>query len=168
MAEYERNLVLELLPLKKKWINWKTFIDNINGGQIVFECFHSPWGRNVEVTIDLYDNWINITKNNKRIKTFMLIKTGEKYKVLGIKTTKIEWKDNRISNHIKQHVKFIYTGYIKNKETFEIIKFGNKYRVFVDLFTKNESVSIIGDYSRLHDAKRGAENYIKKVLKFFK
>lgn len=169
MAEYERKLVLELLPLKKKWINWKTFIDNINGGQIVFECFHSPWGRNVEVTIDLYDNWIVVTKNNKKVKEMIMVKTGDKYKVIGVKGSKITWDD--ISNKVS-------VGAIGGRITFSIEKFDHGYDLRYDLFDKRgPAVSyeecqyrnpLIGTYSRLSDAKRGAERFVEKVIKLFK
>ena len=171
MAEYERNLVLELLPLKKKWINWKTFIDNINGGQIVFECFHSPWGRNVEVTIDLYDNWIVVTKNNKKVKEMVMVKTGDKYKVIGVKGSKITWDE--VSYKVS-------VGTIGGRITFSIEKFDHGYDLCYDLFNKREPYvyyegeeckyenPLIGTYSRLSDAKRGAERFVEKVIKLFK
>lgn len=171
MSEYERNLVLEILPLKQKWINWKTFIDNINGGQIVFECFHSPWGRNVEVTIDLYDNWVAVTKNNKVIKEMIMVKTGDKYKVIGVKGSKIIWEDETDEWS---------TGTIGGRKTFSIEKFDHGYDLCYDLFNKREPYityegeehedenPLIGTYSRLSDAKRGAERFVEKVIKLFK
>lgn len=171
MAEYERNLVLELLPLKKKWINWKTFIDSINGGQIVFECFHSPWGRNVEVTIDLYDNWIVVAKNNKKVKEMTMVKTGDKYKIIGIKGSKITWND--VTDKVS-------VGTIGGRITFSIEKFDHGYDLCYDLFNKREPYvyyegeeckyenPLIGTYSRLSDAKRGAERFVEKVIKLFK
>lgn len=171
MSEYERNLVLEILPLKQKWINWKTFIDNINGGQIVFECFHSPWGRNVEVTIDLYDNWVVVTKNNKVVKEMTMVKIGDKYKVIGVKGSKITWEDESDTWS---------TGIIGGRKTFSIEKFNHGYDLCYDLFNKREPYityegeehedenPLIGTYSRLSDAKRGAERFVEKVIKLFK
>ena len=74
-------------------------------------------------------------------------------------TPLIRWEE-------KSSDKNIIVGYLKKEPTFFITKNldNNSYKL---MFSLDKKISLIEEYSRLRDAKRGAERFIKKIEKLF-
>ena len=62
----------------------------------------------------------------------------------------------------------VIVGYLKKEPTFLITKNldNNSYKLMFSL-DKKMDLSLIEEYSRLRDAKRGAERFVKKIEKLF-
>lgn len=78
-------------------------------------------------------------------------------------TPRILWEEESSDKNIN-----IIVGYLKKEPTFLITKDldNNSYKLTFSL-DKKMDLSLIEEYSRLRDAKRGAERFVKKIEKLF-
>ena len=78
-------------------------------------------------------------------------------------TPRILWEEESSDKNIN-----IIVGYLKKEPTFLITKDldNNSYKLAFSL-DKKMDLSLIEEYSRLRDAKRGAERFVKKIEKLF-
>ena len=78
-------------------------------------------------------------------------------------TPKIRWEEKSSDKNIN-----IIVGYLKKEPTFLLTKDldNNSYKLTFSL-DKKMDLSLIEEYSRLRDAKRGAERFVKKIEKLF-
>ena len=78
-------------------------------------------------------------------------------------TPVIRWEEKSSDKNIN-----IIVGYLKKEPTFLITKDldNNSYKLTFSL-DKKMDLSLIEEYSRLRDAKRGAERFVKRIEKLF-